>query len=387
MEIRTITCHDVYNHGAALQALALVTYLNNIGHNAQIIHYKPDYLNSYYNVWKVTNSRYNKPLLREFFLLAKLPHRLYELYYKVIRFAPYNQFRKNFLPLTKEYNSHRELLDNPPKADAYIAGSDQIWNTQMRNGKDGAFYLDFAPQESIKIAYAASFAVEQIEEKYRAFVSEKLKGLDYISLREKSSLPLLASLGREGVGVCDPVFLLSREEWEQWLAQNAKKEGFNPSGYKRDKTEGIGKYLLIYDTEGSKKVEDTAVSIARKLNLKIVSVSSYRHRCADIRLWRPSPYDFVKLIAEAEYVVSNSFHASAFAIIFNRNFCVVKRSEKINSRMKSLTDDYKIGNRLVDGFFDELLLPIDYAPINEAMQKEIAFSKEFLNRALSNSSL
>lgn len=76
MKIKTITCHDVYNVGASLQAYALVTYLRKLGHDAQIIDYKPDYLSNHYPLWGLGNPAYDKPVIRELYNLAKLPGRL-----------------------------------------------------------------------------------------------------------------------------------------------------------------------------------------------------------------------------------------------------------------------------------------------------------------------
>ena len=381
MEVRTITCHDVYNHGATLQALALVTYLNRTGHNARIIDYKPDYSNTYHNLGKVANPAFDKFGLRHIYLALKFPSRMYSI---MFRAKPFDRFREKFLPLTEHYSTHEELIANPPVADAYIAGSDQIWNTMLPNGRDGAFYLDFAPKGKRKIAYAASFSITEIGEDIRPSVIENLKNFDNIALRERSSLPLLESLGREdGVAVCDPVFLLSKEEWISLLGlEELKEKGISGYPSSIDKL-AKEKYLLVYDTEKSSSLlKDVALKIAEKKNLGIVSIGSFKQKYADVNLWHPAPYDFVKMIAGAEYVVSNSFHASAFSMIFEKNFCVVKRSEKINSRMQSLTQDYKIGGRLVDKYSKNLLEYIDYSDIREAMKKETDFSKAFLKEAL-----
>lgn len=136
MKIKTITCHDVYNVGASLQAYALVTYLRKLGHDAQIIDYKPDYLSNHYPLWGLGNPAYDKPVIRELYNLAKLPGRLKARNGK----AEYDRFTAEFLPLTpRRYTSNDDLKQNPPEADVYFAGSDQIWNCFFPNGKDPAF--------------------------------------------------------------------------------------------------------------------------------------------------------------------------------------------------------------------------------------------------------
>jgi len=364
MQIRTITCHDVYNHGASLQAYALQTYLESIGHTVEIIDYKPDYLSRHYQLWSVDNPIYDKPIIKQLYLVAKLPERLLALKRKRL----FDEFTKKYLKLTsKRYHSNEELKSNPPQADVYIAGSDQIWNTLFPNGRDAAFYLDFAPKTSKRISYAASFATEDVVEEYKPFVRKMLQNFDVISIRERCSLPLLASLGREdGVAVCDPVFLLSKEQWNEVVSRTHEKE----------------RYLLVYDTEHSAKIEEIAQQIAKEKKLKIYNVSGFRLGYVDKDMWTSSPLDFVQLIREADYVVSNSFHATAFSLIYERDFCVVNRSEGINERMKSLLESCEIEERLVTAYSDSVLYHIDYQKVNSQLCRDIDASKIFLNKWL-----
>ena len=296
--------------------------------------------------------------------MAKLPERLQALKRKRL----FDEFTKKYLKLTsKRYHNNKELKSNPPQADIYIAGSDQIWNTLFPNGRDAAFYLDFAPKASKRISYAASFATEDVMEEYKPFVRKMLQNLDVISIRERSSLPLLASLGREdGVAVCDPVFLLSKGQWNEIVSHTHEKE----------------RYLLVYDTEQSAKIQEIAQQIAKEKNLKIYNISGFRLGYVDKDLWASSPIDFVRLIRDADYVVSNSFHATAFSLIFERDFCVVNRSEGINERMKSLLMSYNVEDRLVNSYSASLLNSIDYRLVNPLMQKNIDDSKSFLLKIL-----
>ena len=353
MQIRTITCHDVYNHGASLQAYALQTYLESIGHTVEIIDYKPDYLSRHYQLWSVDNPIYDKPIVKQLYLMAKLPGRLLALKRKRL----FDEFTKKYLKLTsKRYHSNEELKANPPQADVFIAGSDQIWNTLFQNGRDAAFYLDFAPKTAIKVSYAASFATEDVADEFKPFVRKMLQNFDNVSIREQCSLPLLASLGRkDGVAVCDPVFLLTRKQWENLLPQNQRRD----------------KYLLVYDTEFSSKIKEIAKRIAKEKNLKIYNVSASRIGYADKELWASSPMDFVQLIRNASYVVSNSFHATAFSIIFERDFCVINRSERINERMKALLFIFGLEDRLVHYYSTKLLKRIDFSEAQSTLAKEI----------------
>ena len=364
IRIKTITCHDVYNHGASLQAYALQTYLLSLGYDVEIIDYKPDYLSGHYKLWSVANPLFDKPIIKQLYLLAKLPGRLFALKRKRL----FDEFTRDYLRLTNHrYHRLEELKSNPPQADIYIAGSDQIWNTLFPNGRDAAFYLDFAPQTAKRISYAASFATEDVVEEYKPFVKTMLQNFDEISIRERSSMPLLEHLDRiDGKAVCDPVFLLTREQWNEMLPKEPTKE----------------KYLLVYDSERSDNLKKIALRIAKEENLKIYNVSAFKIGYADRELWASSPLDFVQLVRDAEYVISNSFHATAFSVIFGKNFCVVNRTEKINERMKSILEDLGLQERLISDFHLGLLKMPDYESVNHRLQEKIAVSEDYLKTTL-----
>ena len=149
-----------------------------------------------------------------------------------------------------------------------------------------------------------------------------------------------------------------------------------PQGQKTER------YLLVYDTEKSEIVKSVAQRIAKAKKLKIFNVSAFRIGYADLDLWASSPLDFVQLIRDAEYVVSNSFHATAFSMIFERNFCVINRSEHINERMRSLLMNYMLDDRLVTDYSESLLNDINFSEVLLPLQEDIDHSKHYLNEAL-----
>lgn len=363
MKIKTITCHDVYNLGASLQAYALQHYLEKIGHDVEIIDYKPEYLSKHHKLWLVANPKFNKPFIKQLYLLAKLPGRLIALKRKKV----FDSFTSKYLRLTRRYNSYEELKNDAPEADCYIAGSDQIWNTLFRNGRDTAFYLDFGNQNIKRISYAASFATPEIVPEYREFVKDKLKRINHVSIREKISLPLLESLGRkDGVAVCDPVFLLNKNEWEQNIGCDKYEQAF----------------ILVYLTNKSSQIENIAKKIAQRTGWKIYVVGAIRERYANKCFINVGPFDFIRLIRDSKFVISNSFHATAFSIIFEKNFCVVNREEEINERMKSVLNDFGLNERLVTKYDDNLLKEIDYSIFKEKVQSITDFSKEWIVNAI-----
>lgn len=352
MEIKTLTCHDVYNAGASLQAYALSTYLRQLGHNVQIIDYKPDYLSRHFSLSTIGNEKYNRPFIREAYLLAKLPQRLRAKY--GLRKRRFDGFRKDYLSLTHRYHSIDELRENPPMADVYFAGSDQIWNTLFPNGRDPAFYLDFAPNGKIKASYAASFATEDVEDSWKPQITKWLQSLDYVSVRESSGIQIAKSLGiSDAVQVVDPVFLLSIEDWRA-IAADAS----------------ASLYVLVYDFDRNPQIQAEARRLAAQYGLSIIALQKLPY--ADYCMTDTGPREFISLVAGAAYVVSNSFHATAFSLIFQRPFMVYDRHENINTRMRDLMRVVGLSHRKKA---DD---PIDWIAVESRLNDEIAASKNYI---------
>jgi len=158
MKIKTITCHNVYNFGASLQAYALMTYLTSQGHQVEIIDYMPDYIRKNLSLWAIGPKWNRNIFIKCAFYCYVIPIRIMQSKSR----KKFDKYTRKYLHLTQRYNSFQELLNNPPEADIYFCGSDQIWNTQIKNGLDPAFYCDFAPMKATRASYAASFSISQI---------------------------------------------------------------------------------------------------------------------------------------------------------------------------------------------------------------------------------
>lgn len=361
MKIKTITCHDVYNAGASLQAYALAQYLTEQGHDVEIINYKPDYLSRHYSLFVVSNPRYDRPLVRQAYLLAKLPGRLKARFGG--RKRNFDLFRQSKLRVTaKRYDSAEALRKEPPEADVYIAGSDQIWNPLFQNGRDAAFFLDFVPAGKKRVSYAASFAVEEIASEDQARMKPWLEKFDAVSVREASGVRLLEQMGLHGVQVCDPVFLLTREQWAAMAVQQ---------------TGGV----FVYDFDGSEQVRDMAAALSESRRKPIVSafpMQNAAHVCKDM-----GPREFLGAIACSDVVLSNSFHATAFAMIFHKDFFVVERREKINTRMQDLLESVGLAGRMI-GSAEEMAdaKMIDWENVDMRLHQITERSKAFLRTSM-----
>lgn len=367
MKIKTITCHDVYNAGASLQAYALMTYLQKLGHEVQIINYKPDYLSNHYNLWTISNPKYEKNvILKYLYLIIKFPKRFIDRQSKKKKL--FDEFTKKHLNTTNEiYHSNEELKKSPPDADIYIAGSDQIWNSFFKNGRDPAFYLDFVPINKIKASYAASFATNKIVDKYKWQIIKWIQMIDYVGIRETSGVKLAKSMGiTKAVQVLDPVFLLEKEEWEKLIKESCIKKNKDS-------------YLIVYDFDDNEDIKEICIEIAKKLNLKIFSFFSNNY--ADKVISNYGPIEFLSIIKNSSFVISNSFHGTAFSIIFEKPFFVINRKENLNSRMIDLLSMLDLEDRMISRLEDYKQYSFKIN-VNKKLEKQINNSKQYISDIL-----
>jgi hypothetical protein len=288
----------------------------------------------------------------------------------MLRKKSFDNFTKEYLKTTSTYHSNEDLKKNPPLADAYIVGSDQVWNTLYDAGKDPAFYLDFAPMDTKKISYAASFSATDIKKEHQLLIQLKLKKFNNISVREHHGLQILESMNLKGIWVADPVFLLTKEHWGNLLKSFKKKE----------------KYILIYDFERNRLLKEFARYLAKLKDLKIYSVNdTYPLLYADRNFNNAGPLDFITLIYNADYFISNSLHGTLFSILFEKDFFVFGRTRhKVNSRMESILKLVQLEDRYITSNkdFPNAFHKIDYKYVNQILLRHIAASKEYIDQAL-----
>ena len=326
MQIRIITCHDSYNFGAPLQATALCEYLCRLGHDAKVIDYVPEDRHDSYR--SRTHTILEWPLLRP---IARLidKYREYRRRDRHRRFASY----LSALPLTRRYTSLRQLRDNPPQADLYIAGSDQIWNPRFPDGRDPAFYLNFGPESVHRASYAASFGSRRLPVDSFYIMQSRLSRLDDISVRESSGLDILSSLGYAGLQTVDPVFLMPRSYWD--------------SAADRSEIQPKGKYILIYAFDAGTLITDTARRLSREMHMPVISISPCHMKGADKNYRNAGPIEFLGLVRGASVVLTESFHAVAFSMIFHVPFYAFRHRESRNVRITDFLSALGLSRRLI----------------------------------------
>ena len=374
MKILTLTTYQGYNYGASLQAYALQHYLQSRGHDAQIIRYEPEYLMCYYAFWYVNpeSSLSRNSLTRMVYRFAKLGQRLTTLRRKRV----FDYFNHHILRETPQrFLSSDSLMQHPPQADLYLCGSDQIWNVLYEAGQDPIFYLDFVRQ-GLKASYAASFSYLDIPHNHLTRIAQSLGKFDAVSVRERHGLDILQRMGVNGTWVLDPVFLLNIDEWEHLL--NLPTPQYESIPQEED-------YLLIYDFEGNADLKDFALHYAQKYGLKIYAiVDRFPLHYADRNFRSAGPIDFVRLIKGSKAFISNSFHGTAFSLIFHRPFFVFNRNRhKVNSRMESLLSLFNLQDCLIDSSEkkkEALMRTFDWDDVERRKQTALQTSVDFLSR-------
>lgn len=227
--------------------------------------------------------------------------------------------------------------------DAFFVGSDQVWNPSFRLVREDIdnYFASFAPKEK-KFSYAASFGVSEIPVQYTDYYREKLRTFKKISVREDQGVAIVADLSGEiAQSVCDPTLLLNSEEWANLMAK--------PIWMDEEK------YLVTYFLgEISDEIKNEIDKYAKKNGLKVVPFQSEFIRSQDIlncSSFAAPPQEFLWLIAHSKCVLTDSFHACVFSILYKRPFQVfnrkaVEENNKMESRLETLLTKFSLRDRM-----------------------------------------
>ena len=352
-EVAIITLHYSDNYGSVLQAYALQTYLEkNRTINVSIIDYIQKYDAVNYKFFRT--ELYRK---RPQAFLADL------LYFgkNRKRKASFESFRKNYLHMTAEkYDSVKQLESLNEGIDGFICGSDQIWNFDCTNGLDPAYFLSFAAADKKKISYAASFGQTQFAIDDIDKVKKYLQTFDLISIREKSMQEVLErEIERPVQVVLDPTLLLCREEYDKLCDENLRKRIEKP-------------YIFVYMLEENLELLKYAKRYAEQTALKLVYISNISKKGQLVlkkykNAYGVDPGNFLTYIKYAECIITNSFHATVFSVLYEKKFCTFKTKHSF-PRMLDLLDNLKLNDRIFDDKFD-MNKDIDYKMANDHLEK------------------
>lgn len=352
-KIGILTFQCTVNYGAQLQNYALQEYISDASKESEVC--VINYDNSTVNSIEKKLFLKDQKSIKEFIKYFKNGR------YKKKKWERFELFRNQYINLTELFSPNNiSNLDN--LIDYYVVGSDQIWNLDI-TGNDFNYFLDFVSDNGKKFSYAASFGKTSFSDEQLKEINSLLSKFSIINVREKSAENMLNRIGLANVNtVVDPTFLLSKSDW---LTR------FNLEKKPND-------YIFVYMIDNVKENFKRIKKFASRNNLKIVYVNSDFFNVSGVFNDRvASPVDFLNYIYNARYVVTGSFHAICFSIIFNKNFYyILNKNNGRNSRLEDLLNVLKIddNNNITDSG-DITEINLNYDLINSNIDDIIKNSK------------
>ena len=266
------------------------------------------------------------------------------------------------------------MRDDPPHADVYITGSDQVWNSSFLPGErvDVPFYLEFV--DGKKISYASSFGKTYISEKNVQEVTLYLKQYSHLSVREESGRDIISQLGLLSEVVVDPTMLCDFSTWDELTSNVLEKN-----------------YILLYQIQFSSEIYKMAKKMAKKMGKQLLTVSMNPQDKGKIRhglVMLPSIPEWLSYIKHADYVVTDSFHAGVFSILFHKKFMINSGIRKgMSSRILTLLKMVGLEDRELNGFSVEKAIQVLNQEIDWDKAEKLLNKKRELSRAWIESSI
>lgn len=364
------TFHYAMNYGAVLQAYALSKVCEEKGADVEIINYYSKNHERANNIIMDKKRGFLKSLI---YGLLVLPN-----YLKIkVKKKKFDYFRETKLKLSPRYETPDELISSLPLKDIYITGSDQVFNLVSDNNIR-VYYLSFGKPVGVrKIAYAPSFGTSVFDESLEKRVGKHLADFDILSCREKDGADFMKRItGRDVPTVLDPVFLLSVSEWQKLLEQPCQLLW------------NYNRYIFVYDLNGRDHLINLANKLKHSEKLPIVCLTTKKYRVkkyhVDKVIMNAGPEDFISYIKNATYVITDSFHGTAFSLIFEKRFITLNALPKASQRIKSLLEMLNLSHRFFElGDTDNVASVINR---NDDYKKDldtlISSSKKVLEKSL-----
>lgn len=345
MKISLITYYYSCNHGAVMQTYALCRYLKELGHNVELVDLRQD--EGYGSSFLV---RLIKPIIFK---------------YRI------NRIKRQFYPQTsKRYFTISDLREDPPKADCYMVGSDQVWNPNISKSLQLAYFLDYGNANVPRISYASSFGLEKWP---GGINTDRIKSLlarfDSLSTREVYGKKICKeTFNVEADVVLDPTFL------------NTSYDEFN---YGVKQTNDFVCYKLNRTSDFWANVSKVGEIVGAKPLLL-----NYNYPKKGFKYcFPPSLRTWMRKFAGAKFILTDSFHGIAFSIINRKQFVAILNDDGKNSRLINLMECFGLSNRVYKSVAEMLeddtwRNPINYSAIEEVLKEKIEFSRNFIKKSL-----
>lgn len=351
MKISLITLHCVNNYGSVLQTYATQKVLSDMGHQVEIVdYYRPDLT--------ITHKLFSCYLYEQHNLKGLLKNLVF-LPSNIAMQKMFSTFRdKYFFRTHHKYYKDEDFKQHPIIADAYVVGSDQVWNSVLNHGIIRPYYLTFAPKNSRKISYSSSFGVDSLHEDEKETNKELLSTFDYITTRELSGVKIVNDLGLNNVSqILDPTLLLSKKKWLE-ISEPCKEK--KP-------------YILVYQLHHHNGLDTYVADLAKKKGLKVIRIC-YRYdeyRKFGHCVFLPRVEQLLGYIAKADYVITDSFHVTAFSVNLNTQFESIVPAKQFGGRISSLLTLVNLQSRGIQDYkHSQYDTKVDFSPVNEILESK-----------------
>lgn len=325
MKIATLTFHRALNYGAVLQTYALQKKLIDIGYETCVLDYRCDFIENHY-----------KPsTIKEYLSLKGMAILLFRNGYSLVKRSQFESFVKRYIITSETVYDKQNLSSAEENYDLFCVGSDQIWNYHTA-GFDKAYFLDFVQNSAKKTSYAASIGLNVLPKQYGEQYKTLLSDFSKISVREQEGAELVSRLleRKDIQTVVDPTLLIEGKEWKM-----LEQKMTTPSHY-----------ILLYLLSENKEIIRFAKKVAREKKYPIVYINNQLIKVPGVKNYREvTPENWLYLFRNADYIVTNSFHGTAFSVIFNKIFWCdyLPTSNNVNSRITTLLGKLGLQNRIV----------------------------------------
>ena len=353
MKCSIATIHHIHNFGSVFQAYALLQFLEDNGYDAELIDYRP----AYYDAGKKK--------------IRTLAGKLLNVRAYLSRKRKFENFIKTYDKLSaRRFKTFEDLVAYDGDADrVLIAGGDQLWNNYHPCGRDDAYKLTFAGQGK-KIAYGTSMGRDNFADQELATLAGKVQDFEAIMLRERSGVTQLSRHGiTNACHVIDPVGLLDVDVFRKMAKKPDIKEP----------------YAVMYLADFSPLLDKAIEKLSREMGLKIVHICGFKKKCyCDVFAKDVGPEEILGYILYADFVLSASFHATMFSLMFNKPFATLLPGTKTNARIEDILSYVGLSNRILRTVEDvaQLARTIDYDPVNAIMNQFRLESQQKLLNAL-----
>lgn len=372
MKIGIVTFNSAYNYGCVLQAWSLQRFLEKEGHEAEIINFRLPAIDNAYRLFRRKKRFSNRLLNRGYNGLRKVKFCLTQRD-KITKAKKFESFIDHVMNTTTPYTSMAMLEEENVAAnyDVLVTGSDQVWNSTITKGVQPAYFLAFDHTGKKKLSYASSIGKTELTNAEKDFMAYFLQDYQSISVREQSAKELLQPLVKQPVTVVlDPTLLLTRDDFDQ-----IKK----PSKYKKP-------YIFVHVIGKDARLEKIVQQVSEQTGLPVVHNRGMKKYSNELgRFSDAGPEEFIGLIEGAALVITNSFHATVFSIVYERNFITIPH-KLYPERMENLLMEAGLENHLIDDVEKlpervEELQP-DYAEVKARLNQRQEECREYLRRKL-----